>query len=117
MLSTAISLASDLRSGAVILTGKQRVAAQAATGVCFSFNNLITTSRLPLTREEQVTLDDDRVPADLLREQIRAFSQPRRHLQACRYCGGRDFGQATIPAAIQAAQPRPYKKEGANHAS
>jgi organic radical activating enzyme len=84
---------------------------------CPFSSHAINLEAIPSTREEQVTLDDDRVPADLLREQIRAFSQPRRHLQACRYCGGRDFGQATIPAAIQAAQPRPYKKEGANHAS
>lgn len=77
----------------------------------------INLEAIPSTREEQVSLDDDVVPVDILREQIRAFSQPRRHLRACMYCGGRDFGQATIPAAIQAPQPRPYKKEGASHAS
>jgi len=76
----------------------------------------VNLEAIPSQRSEQVVLDDEMISVNSLREQIQLFTQSRLHLQACLYCGGRDFGQATIPAAVQSSNPRPYNKHGDNHA-
>jgi organic radical activating enzyme len=83
---------------------------------CPFSSHAINLGAIPSKRDELVILDDETTPVQVLRENLRLFTQPRLHLQACEYCGGRDFGQATIPAAIQAPHPRPYKKQGVEHA-
>jgi len=71
--------------------------------------HVINLGAIPPQSAPQVHLGDDAVSEGGLRARIKAFVAPVPYHLSCMFCGGRDFGHATIPAAIQSPAPRPYK--------
>ncbi len=70
----------------------------------------VNLGAIPKDVSEQVNLGRKPVSKSRLREALQQFIARRHPHSACVFCGGRDFGHATIPAAIQSPSPRPYQK-------
>jgi len=71
----------------------------------------VNLGAIPRVDREIVPLTDESILPGDLRRQVKLFCRVRDSIPACAYCGGRDFGHADIPPAVQITFPRPLRSK------
>ena len=59
---------------------------------------------------ENSNLNDDNKTIDEIKKETMLLHGPKKYLEACKYCNGRDYTTPKIEAAIQTKRPLPIPK-------
>ena len=72
--------------------------------------NATNLKAIPNDASEIVDLGDEKIPFNILKDQIKELTYDKKYLTACNFCNGRDYKTPAIDAAVQALKPFSYTK-------
>ena len=72
--------------------------------------NATNLKAIPNDASEIVDLGDEKIPFNILKDQIKELTYDKKYLTACNLCNGRDYNTPAIDAAVQALKPFSYTK-------
>jgi len=72
--------------------------------------NATNLKAIPHDANEIVDLGDEKIPFNILKDQIKKLTYDKKYLTACNFCNGRDYKTPAIDAAVQALKTFSYEK-------